>query len=532
MSYTLVINNKNVVGSGNNTYQYNFIQGNFTVPEGTEMMIANIQIPYSFYNITSAYGNNTLIFNWPTSSTSYISYNITIPDGFYTTTSLSNYLQQWMISNGFYLYNSTTAQNVYYLSLVYNTYQYGNQILLSPVPTTLPSGYALPSGYTSSTVFGGYGFPTISRTPFVVLPFLKTSSASSTIGDFLGYGSYTTPTFIPAITSQQITTSAGGASITANITGDAVSSLTIGSGGYNYVNPFISFSGGGGSGAVASLIVSNGVITGYNLSNGGTGYTSAPTCTVSPSPITATISAGGVSGLTIVNGGNYTTTPTIAFVGTTGSGATATVTLTAGVITSYSITSAGTGYTTTPTVVIIPNNGGSITANLTSTSVSSLTITGGSNYVNPSVSFSGGGGSGASATLIVTNGVITGYNLISGGTGYATAPTCTITNNGGNYSANSTITPVGSTVNSIIVRCSIVKNNVGFPNDVLDSFPISAGTAFGTNINYTPNIEKYVKVSSGSFSNFVITFTDQNLNLLASLDNNILITLLLKFPSK
>ena len=376
MSYTLVVNNKNLVGSGNNTYQYNFLQGNFNIPDGTEMMIANVQIPYSFYNITLAYGNNSLIFNWPTGSSTYASYTITISDGFYTTTSLSNYLTQWMISNGFYLYNSTTAQNVYYLSLVYNTYQYGNQILLSPIPISLPSGYSLPTGYTSSTIFNNNGFPSVSRTPYITLPQL--SNSTSTLGDFLGFGSYSASVNIPALT---------------------------------------------GSGA-------------------------------------------------------------------------------------------------------------SITANLTSTSVSSLTITGGSNYVNPSVSFSGGGGSGALATLIITNGVITGYNLISGGTGYATAPTCTITNNGGNYSGNSTITPVGSTVNSIIVRCSIVKNNVGSPNDILDSFPISAGTAFGTNINYTPNIEKYVKVSSGSFSNFILTFNDQNFNLLQALDNNILITILLKFPPK
>ena len=51
MSYTLVINNQNLVGTGNNTYQYNFLQGNFTIPEGTQMMVANVQIPYSFYNM-------------------------------------------------------------------------------------------------------------------------------------------------------------------------------------------------------------------------------------------------------------------------------------------------------------------------------------------------------------------------------------------------------------------------------------------------------------------------------------------------
>ena len=81
------------------------------------------------------------------------------------------------------------------------------------------------------------------------------------------------------------------------------------------------------------------------------------------------------------------------------------------------------------------------------------------------------------------------------------------------------------------MRCSIVKNTVASPNDILDSFPIQSGSAFGTNINYLPTIPRWVRVSAGNFSNFVITFTDQNLNLLASLDNNILITLLLKFPN-
>jgi len=209
MSYTLVINNKNLVGVGNNTYQYNFLQGNFNIPEGTTMMVANCQIPYSFHNITAAYGNNQLTFNFPTGSSSYQAYNITIPDGFYTTTSLSNYLQQWMISNGFYLYNNSTAQNVYYLSLVYNSFQYGNQILFSPVPTDLPSGYSLPSGYTSTTIFGGLGFPTISRTPYLTLPQLSTTT--STLGTFLGFGSYSSITNIPALTGS-------GANITANLT--------------------------------------------------------------------------------------------------------------------------------------------------------------------------------------------------------------------------------------------------------------------------------------------------------------------------
>ena len=285
MSFTLVLNSQNVFGTGNNTYKYNFIQGNFTIPPDSEVMVANVQIPYSFYNITSAYNNNSFQFSFPTGSSTFATSTITIPDGFYTTTSLNYYLQQWMISNGYYLVNGS-GQNVYYFTIQYNSYQYGNQILSYLVPTSLPTGYSLPSGYTTGTIFGGNGFPTVSRVPYITI-------LNNNFGTFLGF------------------------------------------------------------------------------------------------PV-----------------GTY----------------------------------------------------------------------GGSTQ---------------------------------------------------NYSGNSLITPVGSTVNSIIVRCSLVDNKVGIPMDILDSFTIG-GVNFGANINYAPAVPKWVKLASGSFSNFYITFCDQNLNLLAALDNNILITLLFR----
>lgn len=90
----------------------------------------------------------------------------------------------------------------------------------------------------------------------------------------------------------------------------------------------------------------------------------------------------------------------------------------------------------------------------------------------------------------------------------------------------STKTPQGSIVNSLIVRCSLVDNECGFPTDVLDTIPITS--AFGTNINYQPAQLKFVKLSSGVFQSFNITFVDQNLNSIIALDNNVCISLLLK----
>ena len=178
MSYTLVNNNKNVVGTENNTYQYNFIQGNFSVPEDTEMMVANIQFPYSFYNITAAYGNNLLYFNFPTGTSTYSGDTIIIPDGFYTTTSLNYFLQQFCITNGLYLVNGS-GQNVYYISIQYNSYQYGNQIMTTLVPTSLPSGFTSPSNWV--------GFPSVSRTPSLEI-------LNNNFGVYLGFTTGLYPT--------------------------------------------------------------------------------------------------------------------------------------------------------------------------------------------------------------------------------------------------------------------------------------------------------------------------------------------------
>lgn len=67
------------------------------------------------------------------------------------------------------------------------------------------------------------------------------------------------------------------------------------------------------------------------------------------------------------------------------------------------------------------------TSALTSNAVSSVTVTaGGNGYVTaPTVSFSGGGGTGAAATATVVNGVVTAVTVTAGGSGYSTAPTVT-----------------------------------------------------------------------------------------------------------
>lgn len=72
------------------------------------------------------------------------------------------------------------------------------------------------------------------------------------------------------------------ATAAATVTSSSVSSIAVTNGGTNYnSNPYITISGGGGSGATAVATVSaGGVITGITVTNGGTGYTSTPTVSI------------------------------------------------------------------------------------------------------------------------------------------------------------------------------------------------------------------------------------------------------------
>ena len=89
-----------------------------------------------------------------------------------------------------------------------------------------------------------------------------------------------------------------GADLTAVLTGDAVTSVTINNGGsrYRYGDP-LQFSGGDGSGAAAtvSAVNSTGVITSVSVSAGGNGYTSPPGVVVAGRIASAALSAATIN---------------------------------------------------------------------------------------------------------------------------------------------------------------------------------------------------------------------------------------------
>ncbi|MGA8232491.1 MAG: hypothetical protein WB795_13520, partial [Candidatus Acidiferrales bacterium] len=149
----------------------------------------------------------------------------------------------------------------------------------------------------------------------------------------------------------------------------------------------------------------------------------------------ATANLGGVvSSVTVTSAGSgYTSAPTVTFgnSGTGGSGATATATI-SGSVASVNLTNGGSGYSGTPTVTFGTGGGGTGAAATASTldQLSAINLVyGGSGYTTvPNVYINGGGASasGATATANISGGAVTSITLTSNGTGYVSAPTVTL----------------------------------------------------------------------------------------------------------
>jgi hypothetical protein len=261
------------------------------------------------------------------------------------------------------------------------------------------------------------------------------------------------------------------------VTSGAVTSLTLTDGGAGYtIAPLVALTGGGGTGARATAVLTRGEVTGFNIISSGSGYTSAPTVTIDPpfsmATAMATLGSGGaLSGISIVDGGDgYLSVPvvTISPPANGGTTATATAVLQSGMVTAITLTNAGTGYTSADHLVVTINPPvtaatAAATFDPTKGTVTKINVTtGGAGYIIvPSITISGGGGSGATATAAMVNGVITAITVTNPGKGYTSAPTVTIApafaqsltvglvNNPGNatLAGNTTLSGFAGTVN-------------------------------------------------------------------------------------
>jgi len=156
--FTLVLNNTNTIGNNNSQFRYIFINGGFTVPPESEICVTQAVVPFSWFNCSQpVYNNATFTYTWYYGSGLSRNYTVVFPPGNYTVADFNYYLEQYFISQNQYFTNASTGLNLYFISLVTNQTYYANQIIFSPIPSSLPTGYSEPPAgfnYNNSTAYG------------------------------------------------------------------------------------------------------------------------------------------------------------------------------------------------------------------------------------------------------------------------------------------------------------------------------------------------------------------------------------------
>jgi hypothetical protein len=153
----VVLNSSNLVPDGqNNSLIYKF--PNSVLFKGNSIAVSSVSMYYSWFNISSALGNNTFSYTWVNGTTT-TTYNVVIPDGLYEISDLNIFLQFTFIENGNYLIDGG-GKNVYYGELLLNPTRYAVQVNTYIVPT---SAQATTLGYTAPVGFAG--FPTTQYNP-------------------------------------------------------------------------------------------------------------------------------------------------------------------------------------------------------------------------------------------------------------------------------------------------------------------------------------------------------------------------------
>jgi FtsP/CotA-like multicopper oxidase with cupredoxin domain len=221
------------------------------------------------------------------------------------------------------------------------------------------------------------------------------------------------------------------ASVGANGT---VTNITITNPGHNYSNAKVDILGSGTGAKADATIVKKGSVVAVTVDTNGSGYT-APMVSFASNGSGGGASAtayGGVDAVTLVDGGSGYTFPTVEFDlpdGADGVQATGHAEMDGnGTITAVIVDNPGSGYSFAPGIAIHngtlfdPIAGASLAQATTTLTIMSVVMdTFGADYNSPPlVSIGDPTGTGATATAVLDNGIISAITLKDGGSGYIT----------------------------------------------------------------------------------------------------------------
>lgn len=160
MTSTILIRRSDLVANTNNsTYRY-YLKQNTKFEKDDEIALYSADIWFSWVNISKTLFNNANFqYQWwgATSTSEMITYDIEIPDGYYSVADLQEYIVTVLTSRYHYIYYKTssasTTTNLYYIEFEENATSYAVQL----------NCLAMPSSVVASGT-NGYQNPSIGRT--------------------------------------------------------------------------------------------------------------------------------------------------------------------------------------------------------------------------------------------------------------------------------------------------------------------------------------------------------------------------------
>lgn len=128
--YSIMLNQSNIVqGSNNSILKYEF-DNNISFKD-SQIALSNVNMYYSWFNISKALGNNVFSYKWFSDDAVgelNTVYTIEFDDGYYDVNTMNEYMQSKLVSRGHYVVDSTTTNYIYYMEFVASKTYYSIQL--------------------------------------------------------------------------------------------------------------------------------------------------------------------------------------------------------------------------------------------------------------------------------------------------------------------------------------------------------------------------------------------------------------------
>lgn len=168
MSSNITLDKKHIVSSNNSVLEYK-LPRKLEVNDDNEYKICltSLSIYLSWFNISSAYNNNKIIYEFWDLNGDLVPFEITIQDGYYSLEGLYFYILKEMYINGHYLENINTDEIMYFFFVKSNATYYSHEFIFYSISSQwedidvvwkTPTTWKLPDTYQYiSIVLPTYG---------------------------------------------------------------------------------------------------------------------------------------------------------------------------------------------------------------------------------------------------------------------------------------------------------------------------------------------------------------------------------------